>query len=246
MARKDYIPSSNGDFDDFQDNFVTKANIYMAGWDLSTDALTEWGTLTSSATSKKKRWVDAWAIVKTKSFTKSQEAEMIQARKEYESGHKEISTDTSLRLFITRYIRNNPKVTIPQKVEMRLTQPDEVITDTSPELSKSTEALLEGYVVNGGHLMHRSKVVATGQSGMGKGEGVAEIQVFIGFTEATEINPPAEKDFAYDGTVSRGYYKRTFQISQQGLKAWYYARVMYKGKVKTYGPPSEYWSAVVM
>jgi hypothetical protein len=246
MASKDFIPGPNGDFDNFQDNFVSVVNTYISTWDLPTGAAAEWAALTSATVNKKKRWTDAWAIVKTKNFTKAEEAEMLQARKEYESGHKEISTDTSLRLFITRYIRNNPKVSVQQKVEMGLTKPDEVITDTSPELSKSVEAVLEGKVVGGAHLWQRSKVTNPTQTGLAKGEGVAEIQVFIAFTEATETTAPESKNFAYDGTVSRAYYKRTFDPSQEGLKAWYYARAMYKGKVKTYGPPSAYWSAVVM
>jgi hypothetical protein len=246
MKSKDFIPGSNVEFNDFQENLVKKINEYLAGWGLSTDAITELATLTSGPNNKKKRWEDAWSIVKTKNFTKAEEAEMLKARKEYESGHKEIPTDTSLRLFITRYIRNNPKVTIQQKVEMGITQPDEEITPTSPGLAKSAGAGLFGKVMNAQHLLQNSEVTVPGQKSKAKGEGVEEIQVFIAFTDATVTAHPDLKEFAYDGTVTRGKYKRNFDPSQVGKKAWYYARVMIKGKTKTYGPPSEYWNAVVM
>ena len=246
MSGKDFIPASNRVFNDWQGNFVTVAHGYFPDWDLPPAADTEWGKLVTVPGNKQTRWKNAWNIVSTGEFTRSQEVEMLKARASYESGHKDDPGDTSLRLFIKRYIRYNPRVTDAQKQEMGLLVPDEVISQTSPELAKSEEAGLLGKVASAQHLLQISEVTIPGQKSKAKGQGVEDIQVFIAFTDATTTTPPDIKDFAYDGVVLRGKYKRNFETSQVGKKAWYYARVMIKGKTRTYGPPSEFWSAVIM
>jgi hypothetical protein len=245
-STKDFIPGPNADFDNWQSSFVSTVNLYISGWGLSTDALDEWATLTSEPSNKQKRWKTIWDIVKTKEFTHSQAQECADARKSYESGRRDDPNDTSLRLYITRYIRNNPKVSNTQKKALKITVPDDVITETSPELAKKSEAALEGRIVSASHLMHHSKVNILGQTDTAMGEDVLEIQVFIAFTEATVTTAPNMKDFHFDGLVTRGKYDRVFDPSLVGSKAWYYARNVIKGKTKTFGPPSEFWNGMVM
>ena len=246
MSGKDFIPGANGKFNDWQKTFTTVAPGYFAGWDLPTAANTEWDALVTDPGNKQERWKKAWDIVSSGEFTHSQEVEMLEARDSYESGRPDDPNDTSLRLFIKRYVRYNPRVTNAQKQEMGLIVPDEVITQTSSEIATSEEAVLTGKVVSAQHLLHYNEVMVAGQQSRAKGEGVEEIQVFIAFTDADILIAPDLKEFAYDGTVSRGKYKRSFEPSQVGKKAWYYARLMIKGKTKTYGPPSEFWNGMVM
>jgi hypothetical protein len=246
MSGINFIPAPNGKFNDWQKNFTTVAPGYFTGWGLPTAASDEWDALVTDPGNKQQRWITAYNIVSSGEFTHSQEVEMLDARNSYESGRPDDPDDTSLRLFIKRYIRYNPRVTKAQKQVMGLLVPDEVITQTSPDLAKSEEAGLMGKVASAQHLLQNSEVTVPGQKSKAKGEGVEEIQVFLAFTDATTTTPPDLKDFAYDGTVTWGKYKRNFDPSQVGKKAWYYARVMIKGKTKTYGPPSEYWNAVVM
>jgi hypothetical protein len=53
------------------------------------------------------------------------------------------------------------------------------------------------------------------------------------------------KDFSYDGEVKRGHYTRVFDLSLENKRAWYYARVRIKGKKITFGPPSDFWEAII-
>ena len=246
MPNVDYIPKANADFDPWQENLITQATAFIPSWALPTYATAEFTLLTATAGKKKMRWDAAWAVVKTKEFTHSQEVEMVEARKDYESGIKKDDTDTSLRLFIARHIRFNPKVTHAQKAAMGLTIPDVVTSETSPELSKAPQAALLGSVKSAEHLMQHSEVGVPGQKSKAKGEGVENIQIFMVITEVSVTTTPNLKDFGYVGIVKRGKFTFTFEPSQVGKRAWYYARVMFKGKSESYGPPSEYWHAVIM
>ena len=246
MTTGDYIPNGRGAFDDWQDNLVTQANSFIPTWGLPTAATAEWTLLTNTPGKKKKRWEAAWAIVKTKVFTRPQEEELIEARKDYESGHRDDPNDTSLRLFIARYIRNNPRVTGPQKLAMGLPVPDEVISPSTDTQSKSPGSELSGKVRQGEHLIQHSDVLIEGQISKALPEGVKCIQIFIAYTEAAVTVAPPKSAFVYDGEVKRGKYNRVFDEAQEGKRAWYYARMLFSGKIPTYGPPSPVWNAVIM
>jgi hypothetical protein len=167
------------------------------------------------------------------------------ARKDYEFGKKTDPTDTSLRLFISRYIRNNPMVTVDQKRDIGITVPDDIKTPTSNINSKISENELSSKVKTMAHLIHYNTVTYAGQNSKAKGEGVDEIEIFIAFTTADVKVPPPLSEFKYDGEVKRGLYTREFAPEQEGMRAWYYARLRIKGKKITFGPPSEPWSAII-
>jgi hypothetical protein len=246
MASNSFIPASNVTFNSWQSNFVNVVNNNLSGWQLSAQALDEWTALTVGTKSKKTRWEKSWNIVSTRNFNRSQQVEMLDARKSYEFGNKFSAKDTSLRIFISRYLRNNPLVSTDQKGLMGLTVPDTVKTPTSALTSVVSGSDFLGAVVYGTHLIHHSEIYIPGRRSKAKAKGVENIQVFIAFTEASVKTPPDIKDFAYDGTVKGGKYARMFSPDQEAMRAWYYVRIKLKGQSHSYGPPSEIWNAVIM
>lgn len=243
---KNFIPSGIADFDSWQINFVTQANLLKGGWDWSATVDTEWALLTTTAGMKKLRWDAIHTIIATNNFKPSDEVEMLASRKDYEFGIRETPTDTSLRIFITRYIRNNPLVSVEQKRTMGLTVPDETPTATSDINAKISGIVLSGSMKKVEHLIHTVAVVVPGQKSVAMGEGVDAIEIFIAITVGTQTTQPDLSTFVLDGEVKRGLYTHTFTANQVGMRAWYYVRKRIKGKTKTWGPPSLVWSEMII
>ena len=241
----DFIPHSDSDFDDWQDNFVTKVNTYKSGWGLSVDALAEWTLLTVTAGDKKDDWTVRWAKVKSGGFEHSDVVFKNTARQSYESGDVNNPLDTSLRLFNKRYIANNPKVTDGQKADIGTTIVDEK-KSPAPGVD-GTNALREvtGQILKNEHLYQLSLINTPGVKSLAKGEGVDAIEVWMAFTAAGVKEPPAIDDYRPDGEASDGHYKRQFEEGQEDWKAWYKARKRFKGKTKTWGPFCNPWSGTI-
>ena len=245
MSNVDFIPSANGPFDDWQDNFVKKVNTYKSGWHWAPDTDTEWTLLTADTASKKSTFVIAWAKVKTKQFEHHDEVALTKARHEYESGHPDVPADTSLRIFISRYIRNNPYVTDEQKSDIGIKIPDTVISPNQEANVKLAEPELVGSIKGMEHLKHIIQINYKGKKKFAKEKGVAEISIFIAFTAADVKTAPPISAFKYDNEAARGRYVRVFTDDQEGMRAWYYVCRRYKGKMKTFGPPSVIWGSVI-
>jgi len=243
MATKPSIPRANGKFDDFQNTLMALIAAYMSTWGLPVAAIAEFALLATTAGKKKLRWDDAWAIVKTKTFTHPQEVEMLAARKDYESGRRDDPNDTSIRLFLSRYIRHNPRVTNEQRSEMGLFVPDLAKTHSLHEFVGNN---LVGTVSWGEHLVHHNEVLVPGQESKAKGDGVENIHVFIAFTESSVKEAPALGKFVFDGIVKNGKYQRVFSPEQEAMRAWYFVKMMMKGKNGKYSAPSEIWQSVIM
>ena len=236
-----FVPNGNGPFYDFSENYNSVVSLYKATWNLPDQATDE---LTLLAT-KRDRFVHAWGIVKTKKFYPSDERELLDARQEYESGDPTKPSDTSIRIFITRYIRNNPLVTNKQKVDMGIVIPDEIKTITTDTNAKVTGIEMKGAVSVVRHLSHTITIDYAGTKSKKKPKGAKEVQIFIGYGDALGKNPPDIKTFAYDGVVTAGKYTKSFDAAQEGLRAYYYVRIVVKGRKPVYGTPSVIWSAVI-
>ena len=242
----DFIPGGNGEFDSWQKNLVIKVNSFIGGWSIGTAGTAEWATLTGVANVKQIRWGNAWTIVSSKQFTHSQEVEMIAARKSYESGNKENPLDTSLRLFITRYVRNNVLVTDEQKSKCGLTVPKGHATPTNPDTVEAVkEAVMVVSIKESKHLTHILKITQDKKS-VAKGKDVLENSIYLALTAGSVMVAPDISAFAYDGAVSRGLYTRTFDPSLEGQRAWYITRKKYKGKSKKIGTPSVAASGLII
>jgi len=217
-----FIPGPNGEFDDWQSNFVIKVNLYKAGWNWNSDAANEWALLTGPNNVKQARWEAAWAKVSSKEFLHSDEEEMKEARKAYESGDRNNPADTSLRLFAKRYITNNVKVTGQQKIACRLTVQDNVLTPSSELkviVKEPTIALKEQT-----HLMQKIVVNYPGTKSRKKRKGVKEVMVYMMVQAVGVTATPAMSTFQYVGDMKRGLYTATFTDTQEGQKAFYYIR----------------------
>ena len=243
---KNFIPRSNSLFSPWQNNLVKKVEQFKSGWNWTTEIENEWKALTLVGTpSKKVAYDKAWDKVSTGVFDKADEQRLIDARKSYESGDKLNPEDTSIRMFVNRYLRFSPLVTNDQRIDMGLIVPDESKTAVSDSNAKISGGQLIGCVKSMTHLIHKNSVTRVGETSKAKGAGVDEIEVFMVITAADVNDAPALKDFLYDGEVKRGLYTRTFDASLEGKRAWYYARLRIKGKKITFGPPSEIWSAII-
>ncbi|MEI6123961.1 MAG: hypothetical protein WCQ95_10075 [Bacteroidota bacterium] len=189
------------------------------------------------------QWDSDWAIVSSRICTRADRVAMRHARKMYENGFRFTPSDTSLRLFIGRYIRNNPKVTDSQKKELGITVPDWA-KSSGPGLLQTHE--LWGNVMYGSHLMHFNSITIAGRRSHALDESMKAIMVFIAFTDPFEQSAPPIESFAYDGLVKRGRYTRSFAPEHESKRAWYYAKAMYNGRTPTYSAPSNFWSACIM
>ena len=242
----DFIPRPNGEFDSWQKNFIIKAASFLTGWGIGTDGMAEWNVLQGSTNVKQARWTAAWAKVSSGQFTKADDVEMVAARKNYESGDKENVEDTSLRLFISRYVRNNKKVTVEQKSQCGLTVPKSTKTPTNPDTVKAlTEAEMVISVKDTKHLLHVLKITQDKKS-VAKGKGVDEISVYMALTASSIKVAPDTSAFAYDGAASRGLYTHTFSADQVDMRAWYITLKKYKGKTKKLGTASVATNAIVI
>ncbi len=241
----DFIGHSDADFDAWQENFVIKVNLYKATWGLSADALTEWTFLTVTAGDKKAEWVLRWATVKSGEFTHSDVVFKNSARHSYESGDINNPEDTSLRMFINRYIRYNPLVSDGQKADIGITIPSEQRTPAPGVDGSNVMREVAGQLLKNEHLFQLSQVNTPGVKSLAKGTGVDGIEIFIAITPITVTVSPAAKEYAFDGESKGGYYKRQFDDGQEELKAWYKARKRFKGRTKTWGPFSKPWWGVI-
>ena len=239
---KDFIPRKDQDFDPWQINLVEVANTNKSSWGWSAAADTEWTLLTATAGQKKKRFDDVWDIVKSGEYTAADKLELKIARKSYKSGLPDNIEDTSIRIFINRHIRYNPLVTDKQKKQLGM---------HVKESGKATPAIpvegqLTGKIVKSEHLYQKSKVEVTGKIGVGLEERVKEIQIFIILTTIDVKISPALKDYDFDGIIGRGLYPRSFDSADEGKRAWYYARKVFKGKNGNYGLPSDPWNEIII
>ncbi len=207
---------------------------------------TEWTLLTNTVAVKKKAWDAAWAIVSTGNFLPSDDANKNECRKSYESGNADDPEDTSLRLFIARYIRFWPSVTKEQKVAMRLLPPD-LTKSPAPEVG-ATNILREviGSIVQSSRLMHRCKIVTPNVTYRGLGEGIACIDVFMALVAADSKESPSIKEYVWVGNTNGGIYTQIFEIEQLDMIAYYVARKVLKGSPKKFGPFCEPWKGRVI
>jgi hypothetical protein len=246
MASRSFIPNSNALFNSWQKQFTNVVNEYSTSWQLPPAAAAEWTWLTVGANSKKTRWENSWNIVSTRNFTRAQRTEMLDARKSYEYGRRFNAGDTSLRIFISRYLRNNPLVTNSQKAAMGLTVPDNVKSQTTIHTPGVTSTDFQGTVKYGTHLTHHNEIWVPDHESKAKAKGINSIQVYIAIKETFDKTPPDLKEFVFTGTVKRGKYAHVFDSSQEGMRAWYFVRLLLNGQQHVEGSPSTFWHSVIM
>jgi len=218
----DFIPEGYGEFHAWQKNFVAHVNTYKAGWNWNSDGVNEWDLLTAAGNVKQARWEAAWAIVNTKQFYHSDEQELKEARKAYESGDINNPADTSLRLFVKRYIKYNVRVTDTQKKACRLTVTDTILS-AAPDPGASGR-VLQLQLIEQGHLAQKIGIHYSGIKSRAKPKGIKDILVYMAVQSLTVSTTPEASSFQYVGDVKRASYIAQFTESQVGMKAFYFVR----------------------
>jgi len=94
-----------------------------------------------------------------------------------------------------------------------------------------------------GHLFHELLVTSKNKKGRGKEKGVAQILVYVTYTEITAAYP-SFKEFHYIGDVFRGLLLVSHNDENKGKMAWYTARV--KNSRGVLGSICDFACAVVM
>ena len=247
----DFIPRPNPLFNSWQTNFVNQVNLFKSGWNWNSDAVTEWATLTSAAAvppavygNKQAAWIAYWAIVASKEFKHSDDVNMKQARKSYESGEPKNLADTSIRIFITRYISHNKNVTPGQKQAMGLTVNTNTITHATGD---ATSRSIGNTGITLGlkkqiHNLQEIEVTYPGTKSKKKRHGVKEVMMYCLILPATAPKPLFSA-LLYVGDVKRGYYTALYTDAQEGMKAWY--GVVEKTTKGKFGVPSAVFGVVI-
>jgi hypothetical protein len=224
MPGTDFIPTEIAALVAWQNNFVAQVNALKAGWNLNSDAIAEWNLLTGTGNLKQARFLAAWAIVSSKEFKHSDEEELKLARHSYISGDKDNPADTSIRLFIKRYIANNIHVNGTQKKAMRLTVVDEVKTAAIDPSGR----ILNTYISTKkqSHLVIEVEVTYPGTKSKKKQKGVKEVMLYM-LVQAANLTPipdPETTTYKYIGDMKRGVFTSHFTLSQEGMAALYVMR----------------------
>lgn len=233
VSGADYIPAGNGPFYFWQQNWVTKVNLYISGWDLSQNALAEWQLLSNTQGVKKLAYEAAWLIVSSGEYTDTQHQAFEDARKSYESGDTNNPQDTSIRLFYKRYIVNNRYVTNAQKEDIGTTVPKSTsVAPVSSTAKTIASPELTPVVKRYARLEHTIQAVEPGTKSYALPKGIDSYDVFLVVTELSVTVPPAVSAYTYVGQIKRGFYTQTFDEAQEGKRAWYIIRIKIKGVYK--------------
>ena len=246
----DFIPRPNHLFDSWQGNFVIQVNAFKSGWNWNSDATAEWADLTSAPAvlpalygNKQAAWIGYWAIVKSKEFKHSDDVNMKQARKSYESGEPKNLADTSIRIFISRYISRNKNVTPGQKQAMGLTLDSNAISHATGDPTERTIGTgitlgLKKQI----HNLQEIDVTYPGTKSKAKRKHIKELMMYCLILPATAAKPLFSA-LLYVGDVKRGNYKAQYTDAQEGFKAWYgVVEKTTKGKL---GVPSAVFGVVI-
>jgi hypothetical protein len=173
---------------------------------------------------KQARFLAAWAIVSSKEFMHSDEKELKEAIQSYVSGDKSNPADTSIRLFIKRYIANNIHVTPTQRMAMRLTEEVDVKTPAVDPSGRILNTYIS--VKKQSHLVIEVEVTYPGTKSKKKQKGVKEVMLYelVQAANVTTIPDPETTTYKYIGDMKRGVFTSHFTLSQEGMAALYVMR----------------------
>jgi hypothetical protein len=220
----DFIPTEISVLVPWQTNFVAVVNANKAGWNWSSDATNEWNLLTGPGNVKQAPFLADYAIVSSKEFKHSDEVNLKTSRQSYISGDPKNPADTSIRLFVKRYIANNIHVTPGQKKAMRLTVVDVVKT---PAVDPSGRVLRTSISVKKqSNLVIEVEVNYPGTKSRAKQKGVKEVMLYmlVQAASVTTTPDPVTTTYAYIGDMKRGVFIAHFTLTQEGMAALFVMR----------------------
>lgn len=218
---KDYIPSNEEDFNEWQDNFMSVLATLLAALGIPAgDFATVQGFQTS--------WVSRYAVGREEADpTSAQRQAKRDARKAYVP---------VIRQMVKQYIQFNPATTNDMRISLGITVADTVKTpaavpDRAPKINIDKIA----------HSLHKLRMTdPDNPDTKKKPQGVRAMRVFrfIGTSAPTGIN-----QYSLIGNPSRFLFNSSFDEADAGKKAWYIAQ--YENTRGETGPLSDAVSAVI-
>lgn len=218
---QDYIPSTEEDFNDFQEQFESILVARGPAWGVP--ALTITG-VTNAMTN----WVARYAAGKDEADpTSAQRQKKNDARKSYTS---------LIRSVVKQYIRSNPAVTNDDLVTIGLSVPD----------TTRTRVAVPGYAPRQAidaitHLGHKIRITdPTNPSTKSKPKGVSRINVYryIGTAAPVKLS-----DYQLVSSATKFLVTSSFEDADVGKKAWYI--VQYENTRGERGPVSDAVSGTI-
>jgi len=200
----DYIPRSDGEFNDWQANFMTELAANAASWNIPA---TEVSSLQNPYQSG---WTAAWGIVKTGNANSAQTKGKTVARAAYEK---------QLRSMVQRHIRRNPLISAEQLARLGVRATKAKTTVQPP----ATMPQVDWKPMRGNKmkLFFRQEADEEGNSRRGKPEGVMLIQFVWNVGGTPPTNP---RQCVNTLAVSRSPYIMDFEPEEAGQKVRFFAR----------------------
>lgn len=221
MPDQDYIPSTEEDFNDFQEQFESVIKARGGGWGIPAPAITD-------VSDAKSDWVAKYAAGKP-------EADPTSAQRQAKNDSRKAYTKL-IRSVVNQYIRSNPAVANDDLVTLGLKVPDTIRTRVAVP-DHSPRPALEAFA----HLQHKIRITdPDNPNTKSKPKGVARINLFryIGTT------PPAKlSDYQLVTSATKFLVTSTFADEDVGKKAWYI--VQYENTRGERGPVSDSISGTI-
>jgi hypothetical protein len=215
MPDQDYIPSTEEDFNDFQEQFESELVTNGPGWGVPAPTIT-------SVTNAKTDWVAKYAAGKS-------EADPTSAQRQAKNDSRKSYT-TLIRSVVKQHIRNNPAVTNDDLVSIGLSVPDTTRTRV-PVPGYAPRQAIDAIT----HLNHKLRITdPTNPNTKSKPKGVARINLFryIGTEPPKKIS-----DYQLVTSATKFLVTSSFDDADVGKKAWYI--VQYENTRGERGPVSD-------
>ena len=201
----DYIPNSDGDFDDFQRQFITFVAPNVGGggtWNIPQPPFNALLPLQTT-------WDAKWAIAQDEdSRTRADVQGKDDAREAYEA---------ALRAFVREWITPNNNITDQQRRDMNITVPDTERTRV-PVPQGIPQVVIKKFEP----LRHTLRITdPDAEDSRAKPDGVRAAQVFRFFGDA---DPGDNSAYTFYGNATRFSFKVNFEAADRGRLVWYIAR----------------------
>jgi hypothetical protein len=222
MTNSDFIPRGDGDFNDWQKNFISLVNPNLPAWAIPATAF-------AALTPLQTAWTNSWnAASNKKNRTPAQTEAKILARKPFEK---------AIRKFIRQWIAFNSSVTDDQRRQMSLHVSDTTRTRVATPAMIAPSVTVDKVA----HLLHKLRMVDPGNpKTRGKPKGMRAIQVYRFIGTAAPADSSA---YQHLGDATKFSYVSNFADAGVLKKAWYIVRyVNSRGEA---GPFSDAVSAAI-
>ena len=221
MPDQDYIPSTEEDFNDFQEQFEKVLVISGPGWGVPAVIIT-------GITNAKTDWVPKYAAGKDEADPTGAQR---QAKNDSRSAYVKL-----IRECVKQYIRYNPAITNDEFVSLGLSVPDTVRTRAAVPDHAPREA-----VEKIEHLRHVLRLTdPENPNTKSKPKGVARINVYryIGVQQPADIS-----QYQLIASATKFLYASSFDEADVGKKAFYISQ--YENTRGERGPISDAVGAII-